>query len=239
MPSTTCPRRRAQGCRALERAVADTKRDLAVPGRRAADVVRALVDRIGLRTEIDTSSGSAPMAARRWGNVESLFATFGRRDTARAESGDSDKSLASFLHALTLDFGSDEEKPEDVVTLSTLHGAKGLEFDVVFLLGCEEGLLPHSRTTDTRVTDAVAQDPEEERRLFYVGVTRAKELLFLSRCKARVMRGKPVPRTPSRFLLDIPEELVEEAPVKDEALMSTGEMVESANALLAALDALR
>jgi DNA helicase-2/ATP-dependent DNA helicase PcrA len=83
------------------------------------------------------------------------------------------------------------------------------------------------------------QDPEEERRLFYVGVTRAKELLHLSRTKHRVMRGKPVPRTPSRFLLDIPEEMLEEREVTDDAAMSTTELAESANALLAALDALR
>ncbi len=149
------------------------------------------------------------------------------------------RELASFLQALTLDFGDDEEAGTgDAVTMSTLHGAKGLEFDVVFLIGCEEGFLPHSRTIDARATDAAPADVEEERRLFYVGVTRAKELLFLSRAKARVLRGKATPRTPSRFLADVPPELVEESAVRDQPSMAPEARAASANALLARLDAL-
>src|SRR5208337_683960 len=116
--------------------------------------------------------------------------------------GDSEGEwIGSFVHALTLDQGKDEEESGERVTLCTLHGAKGLEFDHVFLVGCEEGLLPHSRTLDSRATDAAPQDIEEERRLFYVGVTRAREALTLTLAATRAMRGKAVPRTPSRFLL--------------------------------------
>ena len=119
---------------------------------------------------------------------------------------------------LTMDIETETDDSADVVTLSTLHGSKGLEFDAVFLVGCEEGYLPHARTLDARATDGVpsttgeaAADIEEERRLFYVGVTRAKEQLVLSRARSRVLRGKAVARTPSRFLLDVPPELLEEA----------------------------
>ncbi|WP_306465511.1 3'-5' exonuclease, partial [Salmonella enterica] len=80
----------------------------------------------------------------------------------------------SFLHSLTLQMDDEEEDPGNVVTLSTLHGSKGLEFDYVFLIGVEEGLIPHQRTLDVKASDAMAQDVEEERRLFYVGVTRAR-----------------------------------------------------------------
>jgi DNA helicase-2/ATP-dependent DNA helicase PcrA len=162
------------------------------------------------------------------------------RESDKGGDASDERSLAAFLHALTLSFDETEESPTDVVTLSTLHGSKGLEFDVVYFIGCEEGLLPHARTLETKATDATpgTSDIEEERRLFYVGATRAKERLTLLRCKARVLRGRPAPRTPSRFLLDIPEELVDVFEVGEVDALSADAVNESANALLAALDAL-
>ncbi len=231
------------GCRELELLVQATRRELQAEKKPASEVVRSLAERAGFKADIDASSnGSVQMAARRWGNVESLFRTFARREARKEAAGPeamAKDDLASFLHALTLDFGSDEEEVKDAVTLSTLHGSKGLEFDVVFLIGCEEGLLPHTRTLDSKVTDAISQDIEEERRLFYVGVTRARQELFLSRAKQRIARGKPAGRTPSRFLLEIPPELVEEQEVKAVLAMDAASVQEQANALLAALDALR
>ncbi len=95
----------------------------------------------------------------------------------------------------------------------TLHGAKGLEWRCVFLCGMEEGLLPHSgRGFDDSGSEPRADGAlnlEEERRLCYVGMTRARERLILTRAVERTKRGKPVPRTPSRFLEDIPAELLE------------------------------
>jgi DNA helicase-2/ATP-dependent DNA helicase PcrA len=169
--------------------------------------------------------------------VESLLASFQRRE-ARAPGDSEGEWIGSFVHALTLDQGKDEEESGERVTLCTLHGSKGLEFDHVFLVGCEEGLLPHSRTLDTRATDASPQDIEEERRLFYVGVTRARETLTLTRAATRALRGKAVPRTPSRFLLEIPEELLDQLSVKDEPTKTVASIEQGANALLAALDAL-
>jgi superfamily I DNA/RNA helicase len=171
--------------------------------------------------------------------VEGLIETLARREAREASKGKEGlDGLASFLHTLTMDVESDTEDAGDTVTLSTLHGSKGLEFDVVFLVGCEEGYLPHQRTLDPRATDAGeggSGDIEEERRLFYVGVTRARERLVMSRARTRVMRGKANPRTPSRFLLDVPAELLDEVEVKDAAPTTQAETAASVEAILAML----
>ena len=95
----------------------------------------------------------------------------------------------------------------------TLHGAKGLEWRLVFLMGVEEDLLPHSGM------QGEAPNPEEERRLCYVGMTRARERLVMTRAATRIRRGKEIPRTPSRFLDDIPEQLCD---VTDMAAIPSG-----------------
>ena len=108
-------------------------------------------------------------------------------------------SLAAFLQRLALDSRA-EEDPEagEGVALMTLHAAKGLEFPVVFLVGVEEDLLPCGGLKGE------PRDLDEERRLAYVGVTRARERLYLTRAAARTKRGKAEPKTPSRFLADLP-----------------------------------
>ena len=111
--------------------------------------------------------------------------------------------LNAFLESVSLvsDVDSMEEGP-DALTLITLHQAKGLEYPVVFMVGMEDGLLPHARSIDEEA------GLEEERRLCYVGMTRAKERLYLTRAFRRGFRGGMGPNLPSRFLLDIPRELV-------------------------------
>ncbi|MEO7111908.1 MAG: ATP-dependent helicase, partial [Polyangiaceae bacterium] len=229
-----------EGCRDLEKIIGELRKKILIEKEQASVAARWLAERIGLKNELDDGSGSSQVAAKRWGNVEALFNTFAKREAREVSASDPnrERSLENFLNALTLDFSEQDEVSHDLVTLSTLHGAKGLEFDIVYLIGCEEGLLPHSRTIDSRATDAAPADLEEERRLFYVGVTRAKDTLILSRCKTRGLRGKAVERTPSRFLSDIPPERAIEKIVSGAPKMNTNEMAMNANALLAALDAL-
>ena len=111
--------------------------------------------------------------------------------------------LNAFLESVSLvsDVDSMEEAP-DALTLITLHQAKGLEYPVVFMVGMEDGLLPHARSIEEEA------GLEEERRLCYVGMTRARERLYLTRAFRRGFRGGTGPNLPSRFLLDIPRELV-------------------------------
>ena len=230
-----------EGCKQLERLASEMRKKLMIDRSKASTVTRELCESIGLRKDIDNTSTSTNAASRRWSNVEGIIGVLTRREariTGKGQDDTAERELMSFLHSLTLQVDEEEEDPGNVVTLSTLHGSKGLEFDYVFLIGCEEGLIPHQRTLDVKVSDAMPQDVEEERRLFYVGVTRARKRLDLLRCKFRMMRGKPMPRTPCRFLSDIPEELVEPFEVKDAAMMSTDAMAEQATNLLAMLDSL-
>ena len=100
-----------------------------------------------------------------------------------------------------------DEVPEEAVTLMTLHNAKGLEFPVVFLVGMEENLLPHRSSTSS------LQEIEEERRLLYVGITRAQEELFLVHCESRMSFGRTEIARPSRFLEDVPKGMLQEIDV--------------------------
>lgn len=132
--------------------------------------------------------------------------------TLEFENNNEDKSLVSFLTDLALiadidsmNDNSDAEKPnDDAVVLMTMHSAKGLEFPVVFIIGMEEGVFPHSRAFLDN------EELEEERRLAYVGITRAEEKLFLSCAQMRTLFGRTTANPPSRFLDEIPEELKED-----------------------------
>jgi ATP-dependent DNA helicase UvrD/PcrA len=139
-------------------------------------------------------------------------------DTDAAAAAESDDEpfaagLSGYLQRLALDSKDADGDAGDVVTLMTLHGAKGLEWRCVFLCGLEEGLLPHSGRgfddggAEPRADGAINLD--EERRLCYVGLTRARERLILTRAAERMRRGKAIPRTPSRFLDDIPPSLLD------------------------------
>jgi len=167
---------------------------------------RALVTQVGLQEDIVAAAEGAASGSARWSNVEHLMSWLERYE--KSSNGDQ-KSLQQFLLRLTLRGDAEEEDTGAWVTLSTLHAAKGLEFPVVFLIGCVEGQLPHSRTTDPKVTEVNPTDVEEERRLFYVGVTRAKDRLYLTRATTRTMRGKTMPMAPSRFLEGLPEDQLE------------------------------
>lgn len=128
------------------------------------------------------------------------------------EKNNEDKTLVSFLTDLALiadidSMNDDEEDQSDAVTLMTMHSAKGLEFPVVFIVGMEEGVFPHSRAFMDN------EELEEERRLAYVGITRAEERLFLSCAQMRTLFGRTTANPPSRFLDEIPDELKEDTSI--------------------------
>ena len=143
---------------------------------------------------------SSKIAARKVENLESLL-----HGIERFEERNKGEGVAGYLARLSLDSREEEpgEDANDAVTLMTLHSAKGLEWPFVFLAGMEEDLLPHSGM------QGEIANPDEERRLAYVGITRAREKLYLTRAAARFKNGQPKPRTPSRFLGDIPDEHIE------------------------------
>lgn len=130
-------------------------------------------------------------------NVQELFSVAGKYD-------DIENALQIFLEEVALVSDTDTiDQGVEMAHLMTLHSAKGLEFPVVFIIGVEEGLVPHSRALNSE------EEMEEERRLIYVGITRAKEQVYLVSAKQRILFGSFKTNLPSRFLDDIPNELVE------------------------------
>jgi DNA helicase-2/ATP-dependent DNA helicase PcrA len=188
-----------------------------------------LFEKVGLKSDLLEAQGGT-IGARKWQNGVFLLNGIERYEkTAIGEK----PSLATFLQRITMRFDQDtEEEAGNRVTLSTLHASKGLEFPVVFLIGCVEGQLPHSRTTDPKITEASPTDVEEERRLFYVGVTRAKDRLYLSRPRSRPMRGKVQPLTPSRFLDGLPEDALLDYERPDEKPLETQDAADFAKSIL-------
>lgn len=162
--------------------------------------VEDLIDRVlrdtGYLEELENER--TPQAQSRIDNLHELISV--AQEFAASEE---ENNLENFLaHVALVSDIDDTELGEDAITLMTLHSSKGLEFPVVFLVGMEEGLFPHARTLmdETEI--------EEERRLCYVGITRAKEKLFLSSTKMRTIYGNTVTYPPSRFLQEIPAHLV-------------------------------
>lgn len=159
------------------------------------------IDEILKRTGYKDYIESEPeRGEERWDNIAEF------RNSARdyLDLGPDD-ALTAFLESVSLVSDTDNlGEKADAVTLITLHQAKGLEYPVVFMVGMEERMLPHSRSIESHDP----ADIEEERRLCYVGVTRAKEMLYLLRAFRRGFRGNSEPSMPSRFLADIPQELI-------------------------------
>jgi DNA helicase-2/ATP-dependent DNA helicase PcrA len=137
-------------------------------------------------------------------NLHELVGVAGEFDANRVVEGDSEvPPLEEFLAQISLLSDQDAlREDESLITLMTLHNAKGLEYDVVFIIGCEEGVFPHSRSIEEG-------NLEEERRLAYVGITRARERLYLTTARRRNLYGGQGQNLPSRFLAEIPDELVE------------------------------
>jgi DNA helicase-2/ATP-dependent DNA helicase PcrA len=169
-------------------------------------IVEAALEQSGLLKELAESTD--PQDEVRVENLKELVAvSMEYEERSFEELGEDEEiSLAGFLEKVSLVADADEIPEGDdhggVVTMMTLHTAKGLEFPTVFLTGMEDGIFPHSRTFDDK------DEIEEERRLAYVGLTRARERLYISRAEYRSTWGAPNYNPPSRFLDEIPEDVI-------------------------------
>ncbi|WP_059172258.1 DNA helicase PcrA [Bacillus sp. FJAT-27445] len=164
------------------------------------EIVEDLLDKSGYMDMLQAEKSLE--AQSRMENLEELLSV-----TKSFEETSEDKTLVAFLTdlALVADIDSMNDEPEktEKVTLMTLHSAKGLEFPVVFLIGLEEGVFPHNRSL---VDEG---EMEEERRLAYVGITRAEEYLFITNAQLRTLYGRTNMNPPSRFIKEIPSDLLE------------------------------
>ncbi|WOC13009.1 UvrD-helicase domain-containing protein [Gordonia sp. MP11Mi] len=204
---------------AADEAIADATTE----GADIGDLVDAIIDRSGYRGELEASND--PQDGARLDNINELVAV--ARDfsleaaqraeadedididpdaPAPAEDGEPEPgSLAAFLEKVSLVADADQvpDEGDGVVTMMTLHTAKGLEFPVVFVTGWEDGHFPHMRALGD------PNELSEERRLAYVGITRARQRLYLTRAMSRASWGQPVSNPESRFLQEIPQHLID------------------------------
>ena len=221
-------------------ALIDQHRPAIERGRNVVEGARALCDAAGLRDDLRAGAVSPAAAQRRIDNLEGFF---GALDAWEQRTVDSEgKKLTNYLQLLSLSTSGDDDdaRAGEQATLVTLHGAKGLEFPVVFLVGLEEELLPHRRTLAPQGPDAGDENPDlsEERRLLYVGITRARERLYLTRCRERQgrdARSQAVPRSPSRFLAEVPSELCEARDLEAPAALDAADEEAFARDMLARL----
>jgi DNA helicase-2/ATP-dependent DNA helicase PcrA len=153
---------------------------------------------IGYKAEVMASGAQPGAGEKKWMVVEICGRIL---DTYIAKRKLNKETLREFLDAMTLRDDDSDDDQKEKVSLMTLHASKGLEFPYVILAGVEEDLLPHR---------SLGSDVDEERRLFYVGLTRAKQRLILCRCQSRKRHGALRPVAPSRFLLDLPPDLYTE-----------------------------
>ncbi|MEU9112608.1 DNA helicase PcrA [Streptomyces sp. NPDC048483] len=179
-------------------------RTIVESGAGPATILEAILERTGYLAELQSSTD--PQDETRIENLQELASVALEFEQERGE--DNPGTLSDFLEQVALVADSDQIPDEDeegsgVITLMTLHTAKGLEFPVVFLTGMEDGVFPHMRALGQ------TKELEEERRLAYVGITRARERLYVTRSTMRSAWGQPSYNPPSRFLEEIPDDYVE------------------------------
>ncbi len=201
-------------------ALMERHRDMVAAGRPADEILTSILQESGYLAELAASSD--PQDESRYENLLELVSVAGEFVAAAhavdlvpegdggilaAGSPEPDDSLAAFLERIALVADSDQlpdaDQASSTVTLMTLHTAKGLEFPTVFITGCEDGVFPHQRALSEKF------ELEEERRLAYVGITRARQRLYLTRASVRSMFGAPQYNPQSRFVDEIPPRLID------------------------------
>ncbi|MFA6448219.1 MAG: UvrD-helicase domain-containing protein [bacterium] len=183
-----------------------------------ASVVRMLLKKVNFKAAYEAACADKNEAVRRFENVEEFI-----NAVVEYQRTEPKPSLEGFLENIALmteETENEEELKEESVTLMTLHSAKGLEFKLVFLVGAEEGYMPHE------LSEAEG-NIEEERRLFYVGMTRARRRLFISYACERHRYGQIIPREPSRFIEEIPPKYLvwEDNEEYEKAKQQAGEVI--------------
>lgn len=200
LKSDRLPTKAAQGVRSFLGLIGDFRKTFRAREASLSELVRALIDSVGYRAELERTSRTPEIATMRWENVEAVL-----RAVEAYETSVPAPTLRGFLDETTLvpdpdPDDSGEERP-NAVTLMTAHSAKGLEFPFVFIVGVEEGLFPHDKSMNGPAL-------EEERRLFYVALTRAQRHVTLFEALARTRHGREKLTTTSRFVKEVPDNLL-------------------------------
>jgi ATP-dependent DNA helicase Rep len=167
---------------------------------RDAKPIRAMIDDLNYEGYLQLTSSSDDVAAKRMGNVEFLIASLDK--VIEDQDLTLEEAIARLMLRDLMEQQEEERSGPDSVQLMTLHAAKGLEFPHVYLIGFEENILPHRNSIE-------ADTVEEERRLAYVGITRARETLTISYARKRRQFGENMTCEPSRFLDELPTDLLE------------------------------
>jgi superfamily I DNA/RNA helicase len=211
----------------IERVRAHLHQDVSVP-LNLEQWANGFLDEIGYFNELRRGEKNPETAENRIRNLKELITTL---DNTESPATPPHERLQTFLEEMTLDNEREEEKESagDAVTLITMHSCKGLEYPHVYIVGLEDGLLPHSRSKVEGTLD-------EERRLFYVAITRAMLSLNISHCGGRKKYGQVLPCHPSPFLKELPAELVEHADEKAKTPVAADSGKSMFDAMRAALE---
>ncbi len=192
----TCSRKAGEAIRVFADEIEATRVRVQTPGADCAEIISSLLENCGYLEDLKRSCKTPEESMNREENVKEML-----RDLAEHQKK-SRSNLQTFLDEISLDREREEDKEDNRgVTLITMHAAKGLEYPHVFLVGVEDGLLPHERSKTEGTVD-------EERRLFYVGITRAMQTLVITWCRGRMKFGSALHCRPSPFLQEIQGDLV-------------------------------
>jgi DNA helicase II / ATP-dependent DNA helicase PcrA len=182
-------------------------REMIFKPKNIARTMMQLVDEIDYRAKLISELKDLKKIGYRMNNINQLYQSIMRYEN---DPDNFDPNIFDYLQRISLaNQDDDEDRKDNQVNMMSIHSAKGLEFKVVFIVGAEDGLLPHFKTLEETGSD------QEERRLFYVAITRARELLYISYPKIRMKFNESLNKEPSYFIKEIPEELMEAVNIDD------------------------